>query len=167
MFLLFSDYFTGKVDLARQNLIISKSELKHIESLFRKKVASLIEEHIPNIKQRNTETKNSLVNRYPHLSGYFDSDSIGYIARKEILNQAQDEFFRAQKELLESHSLTDEQFEKSVEISARALTEYILFRQLTINRLKNSTNKDSEAELHKLFASMKKDGKFEKKGLCE
>lgn len=162
VFLLFSDYFTGKVDVSRQNLTISKTEFKEVQNIFRKQVAALIEENIPKIKKRNTETKNGLINKYPHLSGYFDSENIGYISRTDILKNAQDEFFKAQKELLEANSLTDEQFEKSIEISARALTEYILFRQLTIDTLKKSTKENSEAELHKLFASMGKDGKFEK-----
>lgn len=163
VFLLFSDYFIGKVDVSRQNLTISKTEFKDVQTIFRKQVSALIEENIPKIKKRNIETKNGLVNTYPHLSGYFDSENIGYIARNEILRKAQDEFFKAQKELLEANSLTEEQFEKSIEISARALTEYILFRQLTIENLKKSTKENSEAELHKLFASMKKEGKFEKK----
>ena len=96
-----------------------------------------------------------MVNRFPHLSGYFDTENIGYISRTDVLKKAQEKFFNAQKELLEASSLTDEQFTKSIEISARALTEYILFRQLTINKLKKTTDKDSEAELHKLFATMK------------
>lgn len=162
VFLLFSDYFNGKVDAARQNLTISKAELKDIQTIFRKKVASIIEENIPKIKNRNQETKNNLVNRYPHLSGYFDNDNVGYIGRNEILKKAQDEFFKAQKELLEASSLTNEQFEKALEVSSRALTEYILFRQLTIDKLKKSTNDNSEAELHKLFATTRKEGKFEK-----
>lgn len=163
VFLLFSDYFIGKVDISRQNLTISKTEFRDIQNIFRKQVSALIEENIPKIKKRNIETKNGLVNTYPHLSGYFDSENIGYIARADILKKAQDELFRAQKELLESSSLTDEQFEKSVEISARALTEYILFRQLTIENLKKSTKENSEAELHKLFATMRKEGEFKKK----
>lgn len=162
VFLLFSDYFNGKVDAARQNLTISKAELKDIQTIFRKKVASIIEENIPKIKKRNQDTKNNLVNRYPHLSGYFDDDNVGYIGRNEILKKAQDEFFKAQKELLEASSLTNEQFEKALEVSSRALTEYILFRQLTIDKLKKSTNDNSEAELHKLFATTRKEGKFKK-----
>lgn len=162
VFLLFSDYFNGKVDAARQSLTISKAELKDIQTIFRKKVASIIEENIPKIKKRNQETKNNLVNKYPHLSGYFDAENVGYIGRNEILKKAQDEFFKAQKELLEANSLTNEQFDKALEVSSRALTEYILFRQLTIDKLKKSTNDNSEAELHKLFATTRKEGKFEK-----
>ena len=162
VFLLFSDYFIGKVDVVRQNLTISKTELKDIQNLFRKEVAQIIEDKIPKIKQRNKETKNKLIARFPHLSGYFDTNNIGYIARNEILKKAQDEFFREQKELLEASSLSDEQYEKSLIVSARALTEYILFRQLTIEKLKKSTSENSEAELHRLFTTMRKNGKFEK-----
>ncbi|SKA20783.1 ATP-binding protein [Sediminibacterium ginsengisoli] len=167
VFLLFSDYFIGKVDASRQNLTLTKPELKEVQRIFRKKVTSLIEEKIPRIKTNNAKIKENLVNRYPHLNGYFDIDNIGYIKRNDILKNAQDEFFKAQKEILDAHHLTDEQFEKSLEISARALTEYILFRQLTIEKLKNSTSKDSEADLHKLIATKGKDGKFEKTNLVK
>lgn len=162
VFLLFSDYFNGKVDAARQNLTISKVELKDVQNIFRKKVASIIEENVPKIKNRNKETKNNLVKKYPHLGGYFDDANVGYIGRNEILKKAQDEFFKAQKELLEATNLTDEQFDKALEISSRAMTEYILFRQLTIEKLKKSTNDNSEAELHRLFATTRNEGKFEK-----
>lgn len=165
IFLLFSDYFIGKVDAARQNLTLSKIELREIQRVFRKKVTSLIEERIPRIKKNNTAIKDNLVNRYPHLNGYFDIDNIGYIKRNEILKNAQEEFFKAQKEILDANHLTDEQFEKSLEISSRALTEYILFRQITIDKLKNSTSRDSEADLHKLIASKGKEGRFEKTNL--
>lgn len=165
VFLLFSDYFTGKVDAARQNLTLSKQELKDVQVVFRKKVTELIEERIPHIKSNNIKIKENLINKYPHLNGYFDIENIGYIKRNEILKSAQDEFFKAQKELLEAHHLTDEQFQKSLEISARSLTEYILFRQLTIQKLKDSTTENSEAELHNLIASKGKEGRFEKANL--
>ncbi|UQB69180.1 ATP-binding protein [Epilithonimonas zeae] len=165
VFLLMSDFFIGKVDLTRQNLTLTKAELREIQRSFRKEVTKLIETHIPRVKKTNTAIKESLVNRYPHLNGYFNVDNIGYVKRNDILKEAQDEFFKAQKELLDAHSLTDEQFKKSLEISARALTEYILFRQLTIDKLRNSTDKDSESYLHNLIASKGKDGVFEKSNL--
>lgn len=165
IFLLFSDFFNGKVDASRQSLTLSKQEFKELQRLFRKEVTLLIEENIPKIKKRHTEIKEGLINRYPHLNGYFDTDNIGYVKRSEILKEAQDEFFKAQKELLEATSLTDEQFRKSLEISDRALTEYILFRQLTIEKLRSSTTDDSEAYLHQIIASKGKDGKFVKENL--
>ena len=163
VFLLYSEFFVGKIDATRQNLTISPQELKDVQTIFRKEVVSIIETVIPSIKKRNKDVRVGLVTRYPHLSGYFNSENIGYVSRSEILKKAQDEFFKEQKEILEATSLNDEQFEKSIELSSRALTEYILFRQLTIEKLKKSTDSNSEAELHKLFASMRKDGRFEKK----
>lgn len=163
VFLLYSDFFKGKIDATRQNLTISAQEFKDIQNLFRKEVVSIIESKIVKIKTRNREVKRSLVNRFPHLSGYFDTQNIGYISRNDILKKAQEKFFKDQKELLDATSLDEEQYEKSIELSSRALTEYILFRQMTIENLKRSTDKDSEAGLHKLFVSMRKDGKFEKK----
>lgn len=163
VFLLYSEFFVGKIDVTRQNLTISPQELKDVQTIFRKEVVSIIETVIPSIKKRNKDVRVGLVTRYPHLSGYFNSENIGYVSRSEILKKAQDEFFKEQKEILDATSLNDEQFEKSIELSSRALTEYILFRQLTIEKLKKSTDSNSEAELHKLFASMRKDGRFEKK----
>ena len=163
VFLLYSEFFVGKIDATRQNLTISPQELKDVQTIFRKEVVSIIETVIPSIKKRNKDVRVGLVTRYPHLSGYFNSENIGYVSRSEILKKAQDEFFKEQKEILDATSLNDEQFEKSIELSSRALTEYILFRQLTIEKLKKSTDSNSEAELHKLFASMRKDGRFEKK----
>ncbi|MCJ8164542.1 ATP-binding protein [Pontibacter sp. E15-1] len=165
VFLLFSDYFIGKVDASRQNLTLSKIDLQEVQRIFRKKVIDLIEESIPRIKKNNSQIKEGLVNRYPHLNGYFDIDNIGYLKRNEILKNAQEQFFKAQKEILEANHLTDEQFEKSLEISARALTEYILFRQITIEKLKSSTINESEADLHNLIASKGKEGRFEKSNL--
>ena len=165
VFLLFSDYFKGKVDLSRQSLTISKTDLQTIQSLFRKKAAQILENQIPTILERNTKIKNNLTQRYPHLSGYFDSESIGYISRSDVLKKAQEQFFKAQKDLLEAQELTDEQYEKSLEISARALTEYILFRQMTIDRLKKITKEHDEAELHKLLAP--KHTEFQKDNLVE
>lgn len=161
VFLLLSDWFIGKVDIARQNLAISETDLQLIHNLFRKNVASIIEKNVPKIAKRNNETKRSILNRYPHLNGFINTDSVGYSSRADVLRKAQDSFFRAQKELLDATTLSDEQFEKSIEMSARALTEYVLFRQLTIEKLKKSSSKNSEAELHKLFVSMKV--KFDKK----
>lgn len=163
VFLLYSEFFVGKIDAARQNLTISPNELKDVQTLFRKEVVAIIESVIPTIKKRNKDVRVGLITRYPHLSGYFDSENIGYVSRNEILKKAQEDFFKEQKEILDATSLNDEQFEKSLELSSRALTEYILFRQITIEKLKKSTDSDSEAELHKLFASMRKDGRFEKK----
>lgn len=151
VFLLYSDFFQGKIDAARQNLTIPPKEFRDVQKLFRKETIEIIESKIPVIRKRNRETQGGLVKNFPHLSGYFDVENIGYVARNEILKKAQDEFFRDQRDILDAVSLSDEQFEKSLEISSRALTEYILFRQLTIEKLKKIDKSNSEAEIHNLI----------------
>lgn len=165
VFLLYSEWFTGKVDSVREILNISDIELQNIQNVFRKKVAEIIEEKIPNIKKRNKEQQVSLLNDFPHLIGYFNNENIGYVSRTEVLKKAQDQFFKAQKEILEATNLSDEQYVKSIELSSRALTEYILFRQLTIDKLKKTSKKDIEGELHNLFAKMK--SRFNKENLVQ
>lgn len=134
-----------------QSSPLSTQELKDVQSIFRKEAIKIIENEIPEIKNRNRKTQSGLVKRYPHLGGYFETQNIGYVARNEILKKAQDEFFRDQREILDASSLNEEQFKKSIEISSRALTEYILFRQLTIERLKSIGDSDGEAEIHNLI----------------
>ena len=97
-----------------------------------------------------------------YVSQNYQGQRLGQWMLGQILKKAQDEFFKEQKELLDASTLSDEQYNKSLELSSRALTEYILFRQLTIEKLKKSTDLNSEAELHKLFASMRKEGRFDK-----
>jgi len=154
VFLLISDYFIGKVDLSRQNINFPPHEEKRLKNIFRKKVAELIEDNIETIAIRNKEIKVNLIEKYPHLGSYFNNDEIGFISKDDILKKAQNDFFKEQRELLECVSLNDDQFEKALDISSKALTEYILFRQVTINNLKRIDRSDSEAELHKLFATM-------------
>lgn len=165
-FLLFSDLFEGKVDLARQNLTIPDNELRDIQQAFRNKVVELIEDNVPRIAKRNKESQESLNNHFPHLTGYFDTKNIGYISRDEIIKKAQSKFFGAQKEVLDAGGpLTDEQYQKSLELSSRALIEYVLFRQVTINKLKNTDSNDSEITLHNLFCQRFK--KFSKETASE
>jgi len=153
VFLLFSDYFTGKVDLTRQNIDIPKNDEKKIKELFRQKVAALIEKEAPEIIKKKNKIKNNLVDKYPHLSEYFQDDEIGYSSKEDVLNNAQKKFFKDQKELLEATELDDEQYEKSLSLSSMALTEYVLFRQLTIEKLKKTTLINSETDIHNLIAT--------------
>lgn len=155
VFLLFSDYFNGKVDLTRQNINIPKNDEKRVKDLFRQKVAELIKKEAPEILKKNQKIKNSLIDKFPHLSYYFQDDEIGYSSKDNVLQNAQKKFFKDQKELLEASELTDEQYEKSLAVSSMALTEYVLFRQLTIEKLKRTTSANSENDLHDLFATMK------------
>jgi hypothetical protein len=159
VFLLFSDYFDGKVDATRDTLSIS--ELEPVKRLFRENIAKIIDEKLPQVTQQNKERKQRLVNQFPHLNGYFDIESIGYASQEDLLKKAQDKFFRAQRKILVASELTDEEFKESLELASRTLTEYILFRQNTINKLKKIESKDKESAIHNLIIPMREqfDGK--------
>lgn len=151
VFLLFSSLFTGKIDHLRQNLTLSEIEIKNVTALFRKEVAEIIEQKIPRIAERNNETKKNLIDTFPHLSGYFDTNNIGYISRKDILKKAQNDFFLDQKNILETKTLTDKQYNKAMEMSSRSLAEYILYREKIIGKLEKITAENSEADIHNLI----------------
>ena len=149
VFLLFSDYFNGKVDAARET--ISILELEQVKRLFKHNIAKIIDEKLPQITQLNKERKQRLINQFPHLNGYFEIESIGYTSQEDLLKKAQEKFFREQREILRTPHLTDEQFKQSLELASRTLIEYILFRQNTINKLKTIDRKDKESIIHNLI----------------
>jgi hypothetical protein len=152
VFLLYSDWFIGKVDLARQNLTISEHEKQQVQKIFRDKVASIISERLPKVAARNKSIQERIVNKFPHLTGYFNTDEFGYLSENDVIKNAQDKFFKAQRRILgASSSLSDDEFRESLELSSRALTEYILFRQITIERLRKIKKSDGESVIHNLI----------------
>lgn len=152
VFLLMSESFQGGVDGARINLSISEPELNAIKAIFRNAIAGVINEQFPQIKKSNKSKEEYLNETYPHLSGYFENNDIGYSSQTDILKKAQDRFFRDQKEILGAKELNDEQFEKSLDLSARALAEYILFRQNVIKKMRSLNKTNKEADIHNLIA---------------
>ena len=119
IFLLYSNLFTGKVNPSRQELKMTDSELKITKKIFGKKIAELINSAIPKIQEQNNSIIRALENRFPHLLGYFKEESVGLIDKSETLEIAQNSFFKVQKEILEASNLTDVQYEKSLDVSAR------------------------------------------------
>jgi hypothetical protein len=155
VFLLYSNSFNGKVDVARQNLTLSENELLTIRKLFRDNIARLINDNLPQITKQNQERTQRLINQFPHLNGYFDLENIGYASQNDVLKKAQEKFFKAQRDILGASHLTEEQYKESLELSSRALTEYILFRQIIITRLKALSKDDLETDIHKLIVPMR------------
>ena len=152
IFLLISESFQGNIDGTRQNLTISDNELTIIKTIFRNGISEVIKEQFPQINKNNEKRVTYLKQTFPHLCGYFDNNDIGYSSQTDILKKAQDKFFTDQKEILGAKELNDEQFNKSLDLSARALTEYILFRQNVIKRMKGLGKNNKEEELHNLIA---------------
>ncbi len=152
VFLLMSETFQGAIDASRQNLTMEEPKLNQVKALFRDGIADVINEQFPQITEANTRRKENLERIYPHLSGYFEDKEIGYSSQADVLKKAQDKYFKDQKEILCAADLTQEQFEKSLNLSARALAEYILFRQNVINKMRTFDGKEKEADLHNLLA---------------
>lgn len=152
IFLFLSKLFEGKADTSRQRLELpdSVSEAEFLR-LLRREVGKVLAEKIPHINQKNTQTKEKFEERFPHLLGLFEETTVGLIDKDEALDIAQRKFFKAQKEILQCETLDDSDFEKSLELSSRTLTEYILYRDKIIRRMKEMTEANSEAEIHNLI----------------
>jgi hypothetical protein len=149
--LLHSSYFKGKVSASRQELTFDEHTKKTITKIFQRTVSEVLKREIPVIVERNEKTKENLSNIYPHLLGYFEKETIGFVKREDSIKKAQEKFFKAQRDVLEATDLSDDTYKKSLEMSSRALTEYVLYRQITINKLKLIDKKNPEADLHNLI----------------
>jgi hypothetical protein len=152
IFLLMSESFKGNVDTVRQNLTFEENDIKNLRNIFRTAIAEVIKDILPEIEKENKEKVKKLNDTYPHLCGYFETDDIGYSSQSEIIKNAQEKFFKDQKDILGAKELDNDQYEKSINMSARALAEYIVFRQNVINRMKNLNAGNKEVDLHNLIA---------------
>ena len=126
IFLLMSESFYGVVDESRQNLTIPDYELGSIKKLFRDGISAVINEYFPQIAEENHNREENLKNTFPHLSGYFKTSDIGFSSQNDIIKNAQEQFFKDQREILSATHLSEEQYEKSLTLAAIALAEYIL-----------------------------------------
>ena len=151
IFLLYSDYFDGKTDPSRQKIVLDDESMKNVNNFFRKEIAGLILDTIPEVKTHNEKITEKMQEQYPHLQGYFESNTIGLIDKNKTLEIAQKAFFLAQKDILESSSLNDEQYEKSLDISARVLAEYIMYRKKIIESLSKMDHNNTEYQIHDLI----------------
>jgi hypothetical protein len=152
IFLFDSDLFTARSDSARQRLVLPEGLPE--KSLFRalkQEVGRILSEELPAIKTRNDEVKETFENSFPHLIGLFDEDTVGLIDRDEAVEAAQTRFFQKQRQVIESDPTDDAAFQKSLEMSARSLTEYILYRDWVIKRLGQAKAADVEATIHNLI----------------
>lgn len=154
IFLLYSTYFDGKVNASRQELTLNEADKKLVKNLFQAKVTEILKREIPAMVENNEKIKESLMNTYPHLLGYFEKDTIAFVKREDSIKKAQEKFFKDQRDVLEGNGLSDEAYEKSLELSSRALTEYILYRQFIINKIKTIDKSNSEADIHNLIVPM-------------
>jgi len=153
--LLSSPYFDAKTNESRQELTLDGEMKEIVRSIFTENIAKILQKRVPEINERNSQIKEKLVNNYPHLQGYFDDENIVLMDEDKTLEKAQQAFFKEQKEILSAESLTDEQYEKSLNQATRVLTEYILYRNRIIKKLSEIDNKSSEANIHNLIVPMR------------
>ena len=153
VFLFESEIFHSSTDTSRQTLVLPEGIPETaFYGVLRQELGRVLSEHIPQITETNTRTKDQFEEKFPHLLGYFEEDTVGLIDRDEALTIAQQRFFQAQKEVLQCEKLDDTSYKKSLELSSRTLTEYILYRDKIIGRLKAMTEDDAEADIHSLIA---------------
>ncbi|MEK7951722.1 ATP-binding protein [Luteolibacter soli] len=151
--LFVSDLFDGSADHSRQKLVLPETVKEHeLFQVLQRELGSMLSQEVKQIETKNVETKTQFERRFPHLSGLFDDSSVGLIDRDQALEIAQKRFFEAQKEVLQSDELDDETYAKSLELSSRSLTEYVLYREKIIGRMKEMTPDNSEADIHNLIA---------------
>lgn len=158
MFLFESEMFLSNADSSRQKLILPENlPIEKLYRVLRREVGKVLADMIPKITEKNEKVKEKFEEQFPHLLGYFENDTVGLIDRDDALEIAQQKFFRAQKQVLQCETLTQAAYEKSLELSSRTLTEYILYRDKIIGRMKEMTTDNAESEIHNLIVPRFKD----------
>lgn len=151
-FLFESEAFHSNTDSSRQKLVLPEGiQETHLFRVLRRELGKVLAENIPQITEKNEEAKAQFEEKFPHLLGYFENDTVGLINRDESLEIAQKRFFQTQKEILQSETLSDSAYEKSLEVSSRTLMEYILYREKIISKMKAMTADNVESDIHNLI----------------
>lgn len=152
VFLFESEMFHSNADSSRQKLVLPDGlQEASLYRVLRREVGKVLANKIPKITEKNEKVKEEFEEQFPHLLGYFEDDTVGLIDRDDALEIAQQKFFRVQKQVLQAETLTDAAYEKSLELSSRTLTEYILYRDKIIGRMKEMTADNAESEIHNLI----------------
>ena len=152
MFLFESEMFHSNADSSRQKLILPENlPIEKLYRVLRREVGKVLADMMQKITEKNEKVKEKFEEQFPHLLGYFENDTVGLIDRDDALEIAQQKFFRAQKQVLQCETLTQAAYEKSLELSSRTLTEYILYRDKIIGRMKEMTTDNAESEIHNLI----------------
>lgn len=151
IFLLSCDAYQGCTDATRQSIKIPDDQLKVLQHEIRDQVLKILEKELPEVVESNKKQGEQLAYNFPHLSGYFDINTIGIRSKNEVISNAQTKFFKAQRECLLAPSSSTENIDNAIDIAGRAMTEYILFRQQVIEKLKQVDTKDREDVIHNLI----------------
>lgn len=151
IFILSSPYFDGRSDGTRQSVEIDDSVIRGLQRRMAAEIDSLLKKEVPSINEVNEATREEVRETFPHLDGYFPLDTAGLVNRNEIIERATEIFVREQRKVLEAEHLDDAQLDKALELSARVLMEYVLYRNKTLERLAAMDIANTEYEIHDLI----------------
>lgn len=152
VFLFESEMFHSNADSSRQKLVLPEGiQEARLYRVLRRELGKVLADQIPQITEKNESIKAKFEEQFPHLLGYFENDTVGLIEKDDALAIAQQRFFRVQKEILQCETLSETAYEKSLELSSRTLTEYILYRDKIISRMKEMTTENAESDIHNLI----------------
>lgn len=157
IFFLVSSHFEGCIDPTRQELTLENKEKEKIETTLKKHIKEILKDEKKVKYNENVQDQSIFVeNRFPHLLGYINNEELGFQSTEKVIQSAQDKFFRKQFNILKKDKLSEIDYASIIDISARNLTEYILFRQLQIDTLLEISKKDGEKAIHNLISPMQK-----------
>lgn len=151
IFILQSAFFDAKSNDSRQDIELDTGQRNTLKSLFLDLISKILSERIPQIKDSNDKTKNAILETYPHYAGLLNDNSVGLVSRDEVINVAQQKYFKAEREILEAKEISDDVYDKALEKASRVLTEYVLYRAKIILKMKEISDKDSESKIHNII----------------
>lgn len=155
LFIFSSSFFDGKASNTREDVDLDRTTFEQIKSVFKDQIKAILKIEVPEIEKRNEATVKNLNRRFPFLKGYVNENVLGLANQDYLIDEAQKQFFKDQKSILESDHLTDHQYNEALKLSSRVLAEYIIYRQKIINKLKQIDIKDSENDIHELIVPTK------------
>lgn len=151
IFVLKCASFDGGMDDTRQTIVLTGTDKKILQKDYLAKVREILDVKIPQRKEKRREKVSQLAEKYPYLAGYFSEDEVIVSSDKDVVAKALGAFSHAQMSLLAKTKLTIEDYQKSMDVSGRILTQYILFRQYIVKQLLEITFDQHESEIHNLI----------------
>lgn len=151
IFVLKCDSFNGGMDDTRQTIILSGTDKKNLEKDYLAMVREILDERIPKRKEQRLQKISQLTDQYPFLKGYFSEDEVVVASDRDVVAKALNEFSKAQMNILNKKALTPDDYKKTIEVSGRVLTQYILFRQYIIRELSEITLDQHESAIHNII----------------
>ncbi len=145
--------FTSSPD--RSEIDIDKDKLSQIENEFQNFIVTKIRSVIPEIHSENERTRKHLYEKYPFLSGYLIINDISLDDENKLFEEGLDKYVDDKKRLLRIKTVNNEdELNRALAHSAKVLCEYIIHRELIINRMSKfceSGNKNDETKLHNII----------------